>query len=649
MPNKLSSYKCLAGIQLFIGLAVSADPLVNSWTNPMSAPWEGGTNWSLGQFPASNQSVMITNAGYKGVGISPSMPTNFPASMTVSNLTISAPPNALSTLLLNYCGTATPLRVLNGCTIGTNGSLDNFYGAFEADSGEWSITNGQFNEEGGTTVATNATTFVVGGSMNLTNANVKLGTLFVGADTNSGTVIQAGGSGDCTLVVRSGNYSFLGGSFSGRCYVSGSSANFRQYGGTNHASISIGTDPYALGGNFGGYTLYNGVVMASGLDIGVNADGFGSLDQEGGLVSVASVDMGGISLGNFPAPRGTYSLSNGVLLAGSVGVINGGITQTGGQCTVSNSLSLSGDLEDYGPVSIANYELLGGALFCANINMRVLSYFDQSGGTNKVSGDLTFSSTYYSLSAGSLLTSNSVVAYPYFVSSDGFRISGGFVQTGGEHRVSNALVDDDQYILSGGILAATNIVLRGILSVSNSAVIVNPGLFDFGGELQLFNNANENLGQMLLSANSSIDLENSTHTLAFQNSSSIVWSNGFELTVSNWTGLTNGGGSDRLLFGNNSSGLTQVQLHQIQFANPAGFPAGLYPATMLGTGEVVPTLWQILLYSRNQTGLVLNWSGSYVLQSATNVQGPYSDMSNATSPYTIPGFQSPKEFFRLRQ
>ena len=121
------------------------------------------------------------------------------------------------------------------------------------------------------------------------------------------------------------------------------------------------------------------------------------------------------------------------------------------------------------------------------------------------------------------------------------------------------------------------------------------------------------------------------------------------LTVSNWTGLTNGGGADQLLFGNNSSGLTQAQLHQIQFANPAGFPAGVYPATMLGTGEVVPTLWQVLLTSPNRNGFVLNWSGSYVLQSATNVEGPYSDVTGATSPYTNVSFQLPQQFFRLRQ
>ena len=55
----------------------------------------------------------------------------------VSNLVVAAPTNALSTLLLNYTGLATPLRVLNACTIGTNGTIDNFAGSFEVRRLSW--------------------------------------------------------------------------------------------------------------------------------------------------------------------------------------------------------------------------------------------------------------------------------------------------------------------------------------------------------------------------------------------------------------------------------------------------------------------------------------------------------------------------------
>jgi hypothetical protein len=56
------------------------------------------------------------------------------------------------------------------------------------------------------------------------------------------------------------------------------------------------------------------------------------------------------------------------------------------------------------------------------------------------------------------------------------------------------------------------------------------------------------------------------------------------------------------------------------------------------------------LLSETQVGgaVVLNWTGSFFLQSATSVNGPYDDVINGTRPYTntISGGQ---QFFRLRQ
>jgi hypothetical protein len=45
--------------------------------------------------------------------------------------------------------------------------------------------------------------------------------------------------------------------------------------------------------------------------------------------------------------------------------------------------------------------------------------------------------------------------------------------------------------------------------------------------------------------------------------------------------------------------------------------------------------------------VILNWSGSFVLQSATNVTGPYTDVTN-TAPYTN-STSGARMFFRLRQ
>jgi hypothetical protein len=49
------------------------------------------------------------------------------------------------------------------------------------------------------------------------------------------------------------------------------------------------------------------------------------------------------------------------------------------------------------------------------------------------------------------------------------------------------------------------------------------------------------------------------------------------------------------------------------------------------------------------SGLVLQWKNNFVLQSATNIVGPYQDVIGASNPYTNHLNISPQYFFRLRQ
>jgi len=51
---------------------------------------------------------------------------------------------------------------------------------------------------------------------------------------------------------------------------------------------------------------------------------------------------------------------------------------------------------------------------------------------------------------------------------------------------------------------------------------------------------------------------------------------------------------------------------------------------------------------QNGSQIILGWSGPWVLQTATNVSGPYSDLPGATSPFTNMITAEPWEFFRLR-
>ena len=145
--------------------------------------------------------------------------------------------------------------------------------------------------------------------------------------------------------------------------------------------------------------------------------------------------------------------------------------------------------------------------------------------------------------------------------------------------------------------------------------------------------------------NSQIYLPGGSCVLRFADSSGLTWSNQALLTIDNWNGSVSGGGNHQIYFGNNASGLSAAQLAQIQFENPGG-SAGTYPATILSTGEIVPT--RFLAAQKNGNTLQISWASGTTLQSATNVAGPYLDVSGASSPYNV-SFSGPAHFFRLRQ
>ncbi len=99
-------------------------PPGNSYISPSSGKWEQGVNWSLGVPPDSTQvGIYITNAASKTVTIDAVTSSNFPSTMTISNLTLSAPSGSTNTLLLSGAGLATPLDILNGLTVNSNGLL----------------------------------------------------------------------------------------------------------------------------------------------------------------------------------------------------------------------------------------------------------------------------------------------------------------------------------------------------------------------------------------------------------------------------------------------------------------------------------------------------------------------------------------------
>lgn len=604
--KRFLGFSTLAADLLFHGSCCSAQ--TNSWSSPISGNWQDST-WSLGIPPATSQSVMITNAGSITVGIFSTTAADFPATMTVSNLMISAPYGSQNTLLLDDFGTAVPLNISNDCTIETNGSILNLYSGLLVD-GELTLSNGSFTQVGGVTIATNESVLFDGGTATLTNATFSFSSLYL-LDTN--IFVQDGGtvSGQYMQVINS-TYDLFDGLFSGEAQIGG---------------FGTGT-MYQFGGQLnGGVSVYDGIFY-----------------QFGGLVS------GGTQVGGFNAENmGTYYLYNGVLTNGGITVNNGAFEQLGGQVT-ADGIDVYGFFSDYG-LFFGTYSLSSGFLTCSSISLGVFGSMSQVHATNCVSGELFVNEAGYTLSGGLLAVSCTTLGPGGFLEPGEFD-STAFFQTGGLHWITNALTCAGNYTLIGGTLIAPAIIVEtgGNFSIGpGSAITVsNANCFEFaGGTIQL-NNSTQSLAPAILTANSMVNLSSGSNLLKFASSGGQVWTNGATLAVSNWNGSVSGGGTDQLIFGTAADGLVPAQVQQIQFVNPAGFGAGTWPAKILPTGEIVPTT--VLPLSESSTGnnVVIQWSGAYVLQAATNLPGPFEDVSGS-SPYTNDKTQFPQQFFRLRQ
>jgi len=141
---------------------------------------------------------------------------------------------------------------------------------------------------------------------------------------------------------------------------------------------------------------------------------------------------------------------------------------------------------------------------------------------------------------------------------------------------------------SGGTLLHSG--SSGVTDRINDAatMTLNGGTFNTGG-LSEGTTGSAGVGALTLQNNSIIDLGSGASILHFAASNAATWTASKILEIDNWSGNPGiGGGTDQLLFGTTSSGLTAGQIAEIQFLNPSGFSAGTYGAAILANGEIVP-------------------------------------------------------------
>ena len=644
----------------------------NSWTKPTSGYWEE-PYWSLGVLPGTNQDIYLTNAGWKALAIGRSTVTHYPQTLNVGSVTVSSPAYSFNLLLFNYAGLQAPLVTgglpYNGSfVVASNSAVLMLYSALQVNDvyAPWgpissfsiggTFTQGEFSR-------VSANFLNVGdigpGVYNFTNDLVSVGTENVGghfSPTNvdgnfPATFNQFGGTNLCNLqVVNAGEYNlydgYLGTNINVRDF-----ASFNQFGGTVSGNLGIIEGSYLLAG---------GVLLGSALNEPQMPDfpffdAFATILQTGGTNLCTSVTLIGID--DPETVFCDYDLSNGVLYDSGPLTLYApsSFSQSGGVQT-NTGISLISGAGHGGPIPSFFY-LAGGVISTLSLNID-LGFFTQVGGTNQVAGDIRCSGAYYqdeveyySLGGG-LLTESNLTLLPGLA-------GGAFTQSNGVHVVSGLLSVISSYppivhyTLTGGALSARNIQLAGGASFHHDGgTVTNTGTFTLAPGTWYEQTGSQQFGQLqlgldgpygILSNNSAIWFSTHPCTLRFANSSSLIWTNGVFLIIEGWNGSLQGGGQHQLIFGSDATGLSPQQVAQVLFHNPMGV-SGLYPATILATGEIVPT--QFLAEQNVRGNLMLSWAGNMILQSSTNISGPYYDIIGASRPFTVPLTQ-PQMFFRL--
>jgi hypothetical protein len=640
----------------------------NEWTKATSGYWEEPF-WSLGQLPAMDQAlVAFMNPGFKALAIGENTTMNFSNALAIRNLVVEGPTNSLNQLLLNYAGLTVPLSVSSDFNLGTNASLVSYYSALRGGnlylSSPASFSVGSTVDFGMIEVGANAPA-----ELTLSNATLSANLLILNhSQDGAGTVDQVGGSSQVSnLQLFSGSaYRLESGSF----VVSNLDLQSLDGDGTAQFTMSGGAmevqGPLRLGrpsfippstslNAHGEFLLQDGDFRCSEMDF-LN----GRFTQTGGtnLTVKMAVPLLDYSRGEYFLIGGTLVSSNvalGAVLSPFTPSGSANFVQSGGIHTNSN-MTLFGDVRQQAVTPFGSYWLSGGLLVSGSVHL-LSGAFSQTGGTNYIQELTLDEAGSFVLSSGSLVTSNTTLNTCCCVMSK-------FIQNAGSHTVQNRLQMQDFviYELRDGTLTASNFDLGpgGTLRVTGGA-LSNSGLFTIrGGKLVAGGGQTHQLGQLevvgvqasicssIQPVVSSLDMGlgggTSPSVLRFRDSRDIAWSGPF--LILNWSPSTNGFGLDHIFVGTDAQGLTPAQLSLVAFVDPTGWPRGNYAARILGTGEIIPLMPPPLGAMTVANKLILFWEGDYALLSATNVTGPYKPVTGASSPITNIFFD-PQRYFRL--
>lgn len=627
------------GVQLVTSAA--AQSVTNYWTGAADGLWED-LSWSLGERPSINESaVAITSAGNKAVTIGRDTALGYPETLSIQYLEVGGPDDSTNALLLRMAGLEIPLRVRYDLTVGRNGAFASVDSALAVSK-----------------FAASGPCMIMGGTSSV--SSVLLG-------------LEAPAYLKLSQTLLSGSRFILGPQDSIDGQETPFSSTVEQFGGTNALASAL----YINGDST--YRLHAGIFRAGSLYLQAYGNGPG-LSRF--VVSEGYADVGGILLG-LPSstPNGEILLESGQFRASRIHTMGGRFTQTGGT-NISHELRFP-SIDQGG----ANYTLSGGTLVSSNLtlgySMEGQGTFVQSGGAHSnrsmdlrghtrqgatsplgmyemtggllVCDKMNFVGGTFSQSEGVSHVTNAVLwaTGPWDIGS--MRVSGGSFygrtnsgvavsQTGGLYMLSEGLRVLKHYLLYGGTLVAPHIFVEyGTLLLQGN--VTNTGSLKLNDSARLRVTGAQNVGILDLRGSATLDLQDEGATVWFAGAA--AWPAYGRLIIQNWNGSRNGGGVDRVLFGNDASTLSASQTDQIAFENPPGFPTGVYPAKILASGEVVPDRPSIAV-TRAAGSMTLSWRGSAMLYWSTNVAGPFVPVTPGPTNLYEAASSEAQRFFLLK-
>ena len=545
------SLKLTAGIALassLFNLAAHAAP--NVYTNTASGRWEVPSNWSLGAPGATNSSYITNPVPTTPITVTLDATTSsgFTNTMTVANLTISAPAGSYTnTLLLNSAGTSTPLHVISNLTILPGGALTILNSALTVDNGTTPTTNDLGSEvefDGGPVLAVNSTIdtshamyTTVGGSvfggggtgdLSMSNCtfrphNLYVGYFFDGAATfeNCSNVFGYGLTmGGTALAV--GNMSINGGTWIATNTYSNPDSPLINLGVNGTGNLTISNANVQLGATAIGNSGVGSLIVQSNVVITLGKTFLGLADP--GSSGTFSIDGAQVSMPELHIVQGAgmVNVANGMLTVpivsiGETNTATGALNITGGATLISTSLTVGSDY-----FANASVSLTGGALYITNAT--------HSATTIMNGGSLSLGAGVFATDNLILTNGGSVTALNNFLLGTTAGVTNTLALSGGTLILTNAT-------LGLGNDGTTNGAGTGIASIANATISVtalNLGSTAGGlGLLTLQSNALLNVQSNLTVVSSSLV---ATSSITF-NGGSFTSSNGLTQIGSSGNGL----------------------------------------------------------------------------------------------------------------